>query len=777
MNHNNEEHNHHKYRKQNAAGSLGVNLGSSDDNSKSTSEPLSDNKDSFSTVSIRVLNVSLHLKVARGSASHTAGVPSLVRIPKSDCPRRQPRFPNSLDNYSLLRRHQGDKPQVATDNNNHKANRSVLSNNNNIINNNVKSKSVILLSSSEHGDYLLLAINDGISPAARGYINLILDNALSMGEDKCSLVTRLVRSTRADLGMLFASSSNTLTNSNTKIAPEGTTCGQTQLQLQQQQQQSQVRSIVVAACLAAAATNANAAEDDHHHHQRYYDDVKPLLTTLLDTVNDDAAWIIIAPPPTTTDEIIMYGRAVTVSELKQLICVPLSIMLKVCDKSVSDELNNNNNNDSVYYCCSAGYNKSSDSITLREMNISCNNSDVIEDIVDVTVCYKTSSLITPNVRILRSQKNGIKRTEATMFTVGALSFQDNDKSNKPLNDSFKIDEHQQQGSAVARRIDCNSTVKAVSKSTLISDNIRIKSDACRRADADDEDEPRARFTINIPTMTTCEPTMTLNCQSATVTSQTNAVPVHRSCPNRAVDNALTTRHLITETSSDLLDDNESNQGAAQTHPMPRQLDDPQTQQQHSNSNNDRAELSTTTTTTSTTTTTFSNQHDNGSMLCAAAYAANDNNNNNNNGLIERVRSLIIACQKVNAEDHEIQRANLRKALGILFERNRLQRNYNEICAPILSYKQRWGIPANFGLAGGGESSLNSSGAASWGTAQAAAPNNNNANQSWGGTPGNPPGSNNAPPNNWAGNNVNRAAVAVNPNQNQGPPGPPNNAGN
>lgn len=106
---------------------------------------------------------------------------------------------------------------------------------------------------------------------------------------------------------------------------------------------------------------------------------------------------------------------------------------------------------------------------------------------------------------------------------------------------------------------------------------------------------------------------------------------------------------------------------------------------------------------------------------------------------------------------------------------------------IQEYKQRWGMSSVLGLCGGGESSLNNSAAANWASTQPTTPNNNNQNQSgWGGsatgaggTPGNPPvGAPTGPPNNWQSVSGPRAIgnQNPNPNQNQGPPGPPNNLG-
>ena len=101
---------------------------------------------------------------------------------------------------------------------------------------------------------------------------------------------------------------------------------------------------------------------------------------------------------------------------------------------------------------------------------------------------------------------------------------------------------------------------------------------------------------------------------------------------------------------------------------------------------------------------------------------------------------------------------------------------------ILDYKERWGILGHLGLAGGGESSLNSSAATNWASAQPSTPNNNQAQSGWGnagtgtGTPGNQNVNQAGPPSNWQNVAGPRSIAAQNPNQNQVPPGPQNNPG-
>ena len=105
-----------------------------------------------------------------------------------------------------------------------------------------------------------------------------------------------------------------------------------------------------------------------------------------------------------------------------------------------------------------------------------------------------------------------------------------------------------------------------------------------------------------------------------------------------------------------------------------------------------------------------------------------------------------------------------------------------ITSTIGGYKERWGIPAILGLAGGGESSLNNSATASWAASPTTPNNNNQAQSGWsggGGAPGTPgtPGNQAGPPNNWQSvtgpRNIASQIGNQNQNQNQGPPGPPN----
>jgi hypothetical protein len=150
--------------------------------------------------------------------------------------------------------------------------------------------------------------------------------------------------------------------------------------------------------------------------------------------------------------------------------------------------------------------------------------------------------------------DGISCTEATIWTVGALSFQDNNKSNEPLNTSFKsiADQERQVGPVPGRKF--NLTLKSLSKSTpsvkssdksdtdvvMINDidntfrgsaPVIISARAIRNDDEGEEiisqndvGQWQQRPIVNIPTLTTCEPTMTLTCQSTIVTAQTNDVP-------------------------------------------------------------------------------------------------------------------------------------------------------------------------------------------------------------------------------------------------------------
>ena len=172
---------------------------------------------------------------------------------------------------------------------------------------------------------------------------------------------------------------------------------------------------------------------------------------------------------------------------------------------------------------------------------------------------------------LRRIIDGISCTEATICTVGALSFQDNNKSNEPLNISFKncaleIELQKEMGKMmrskeegvrmiiITEERESNLTLKSLSKSTpsvkssdksdtdvvltMINDdydddNVDDDGEGEKKMRDDDEDKDDDKEAAtgwvahDIPTLTTCddEPTMTLRCQSTTaVTSQTNDVP-------------------------------------------------------------------------------------------------------------------------------------------------------------------------------------------------------------------------------------------------------------
>ena len=138
-------------RKRKQPGSSGNHKpGSSANNSKSMSKTLSDNKTSFSILNIRVLSISVNLRLTGDKCAIDEGVPSLVRIPKSDRPSSCHFSLDSLDNYSLLGSclHSGKY-------NNIKSNSSLLSNNND------NYKSVILLSSTSNHYFLRVEMDGG----------------------------------------------------------------------------------------------------------------------------------------------------------------------------------------------------------------------------------------------------------------------------------------------------------------------------------------------------------------------------------------------------------------------------------------------------------------------------------------------------------------------------------------------------------------------------------------------------------------------------------------
>ncbi|XP_015596287.1 trinucleotide repeat-containing gene 6C protein isoform X2 [Cephus cinctus] len=792
--HNNAEHNHHKYRKQNTQGSPGQ-LGSSADNSKSTCKPLSDNKDSFSDLSVRVLKVSLNLKVTRGDACRPAGVPSLVRIPKSDRPQRLPRLAASVDNYSLLgsRLDQGD-------NNNLKANLSFVSNNN--------SKSVILLSSTSYGDYYLLPDGDHVRADAVAAALLVENDTSNRSKsmkllgDKCSPVTSFApTSRRLDKSVILDEDNDKRRGD---FLPSLLRMAGYPVKLHFDRAAEAQKFAVDT---ASSSITLIVSEDGITEH------------TLRSTVYLENLTRVQVPSPTSP-----LGHA-PVTELTQRICVPLTIQCKDYVNDIANNYyyycindNNNNNNTTMmttimtinennddhddFYDDYYQYGmrnlktnaKKSEKSSVRShggnMNISNNNPDVIEDIVNVALCYKTSCIMTTNVRMLGSQNDGISRTEATIFTVGALSFQDNDKSNKPLNASFKDDKYQ-----VSTKVDLksNSKVKSVSKSTL-SVKSSDKSETSHTARLDEsDDEEQVRSAVNIPTLTTCEPTMTLTRQSATVTSQTNAVPASR-VENHSNDDD--------DDHQEYRQHNKNNYHKHYEHQYQHDDDTPREESSGSYLQSDRIPINEYVTPSLRDTqinepipdfiksrkmTSHQISIGNSTRLAILASTCNESTStafaaaSRKAELISLVRAIIPALNRKLEEFDESQcedeRRQLKDALSILFERTTSKR-CQDLQEPIMDYKRRWGIPAILGLAGGGESSLNSGGAANWGTTQATTPNNNNAAQSgWGGTPGNPPGSA-GPPSNWGGNNVNRSVTGnPNQNQNQGPPGTQNNPGN
>ncbi|XP_011298524.1 protein Gawky isoform X2 [Fopius arisanus] len=684
-NHNNAEHNHHKYRKQNTRGSLGK-LGSSADNSKCTCKPLSDNKNSFSVISIRVLMLSVRLNDTIGVDCCTAGVPSLVRIPKSDCPQRQLYRAKLVDNYSLLgsRLHHGE-------NNNIKANIRLISNNN--------SKSVILLSSTSYGDYYYLDVTgDGfVGINAVGIPVILVDNDTSYGNrsnrveaigERCSVVTTMIGDIRA-IGLDVQHYNQNISNSVNDAC-----------QLNHDFIDNWDKSVLSRAH-KLTAMNACSSITLIVSKNEFTDRINDYLQSLID---DDNLTQVRASSPVTSQYYQQLLSHVTVTKLTQRICVPLLIKSKGYDK------NNNVANNSDY--CNIEdtegsaekkhHRRCNDNTTTMNINGN-NNQDVIQDIVNVAVCYKTS-VMTTNIRMLGSQNDGISRTEATIFTVGALSFQDNNKSNMPLNDSFKINKYH-----VSTKIalESNGNVKSVSKS---SDKSEMSHQA-RLDVSDDERVVRVRSSNNIPTLTTCEPTMTLKSQSATVTSQTETVPA-------SLRVAFENQSIVV-----------SPQTPTNTLNSYEQVND------------------------------YINERfaDNADASPSTGHWAR---------LIAYVRALIPACNeayKNNESNCESQRYLLKRALHCLFGESPKYTHSD----PNVDYKKRWGIPIILSLAGGGESSLNTGGGTNWGSSQATTPNNNNPNPSgWGGTPGNAP----PPSSNWGTNNVNRPVTNPNQNQNQGPPG-------
>ncbi|XP_018401324.1 PREDICTED: trinucleotide repeat-containing gene 6C protein isoform X1 [Cyphomyrmex costatus] len=741
-NHNNAEHNHHKYRKQNTPGLLGLQLGSSANNSKSTCKTLSDNKTSFSTVYIRVyIRVSVNFE--RDEMCYTVGVPSLVRIPKSDSPQRLLRLPNSDDNYSLL----GSCLDLG-DNNKFKANFSYVSNNN--------SKSVILLSSTSYSNHYLL-FSGGFDKIAAVIPVLCIkrddstttSNRMKLLGDKYALVTSF-----AQISRLLAND-RILDDSNSDIRV--------------------LLSRRIIRHLLESHLNVITLVPVSVHAQNFAMYAASSSITLIVSRNEVIDHTLRSFLKNLTQLYVQSSISplcnVTVTELMQHICVPLLIICKSNDYNVG-------NNYNEYY------NEYSNVGSIEEeINISNNNPDVIEDIVDIAVCYKTS-VMTTNVRILGSQNDGISCTEATIYTVGALLFQDN---NKPLNTCFKISRHR---GLVTTDRESNSTIKSVFRSKLSDKCSNVKFETSHAARLDESDNSKqVKLTVNIPIMTTCKPTMTLTCQSATVASQTIVVPVSRA-ESRTNDNEMRLEYFII-----LQNDQICIQYMLLSHTDDLNKND---LCRYDATKFKDAQIYAIDKLKATTT-----SKDDAQLICkyhrdTLKYDQSRKNDDDNaiicNGnedfslsttiwhfLKHYVRELISDCRRIyntNKDEYEVNRRRLRSILDILIRKSyvsELYENYNE---SITSYKQRWGIPIGLRLVGGGESSLNSGGAANWGTTQATTPNNNNTNQSgWGGTPGNPPGSANAP-NNWGGNTVNRSVTGnPNQNQNQGPPGNQNNPGN
>ncbi|XP_012255062.2 protein Gawky isoform X3 [Athalia rosae] len=761
-NHNNAEHNHHKYRKQNRPGSPGQ-LESSADNSKSISKLLSDNKNSFSDLSVRVLQVSLNLKVTRGEVRQCAEEPSLVRIPKSDCPPLLSRESSFVNNYSLL----GSRLDEG-ENNNFKANLSFISNNN-------YSKSVILLSSTRNGDYYLLSESGGVREGtALATYFLIEDEGTSFPNqwESVKLLALKYSPVTENIGICRKFTENDFQNAKIVILYSDCHlfCQDYDFQISQRDLDiSEYRlnkPIAIGKLFQLHFDNISTMELSLAQAQNF---TTCSSITLIVSTNESTSLRSFIENLTTVQPSLRHA---TVNELMQRICVPLMIECKVYVNNVSNNNKINNNN----------------IIIGEEMNINNNNPDVIEDIVNVAVCYKTSCTMTTNYR-LGFQNDGISYTQATMFTVGALSFQDNNKSNKPLHASFKDDKYQ-----VSTKIDdkFNYNVKSVSKFTLsvrFSDKSET-SHATRLKKSDDK--MHVLSAVNIPTLTTCEPTMTLKCQPATVASQTNTVPASQVEKHSDVDeivllkssylkydrkstksNKITSNHdqnpkcFVSLKEEYYENDMDFSNAPKNEDIFIENISEPVKYHQKTSEHNPGCDIDNTND--------VADDCDIDNKLLEIDNLTSQVDKTTK--LLAYVRELLSSYQKAYKSDvvrTEILRKQLKQALKNMFNR---PYSCNESYRASLEYKKRWGIPVILGLAGGGESSLNTGGAANWGTAPTAAPNNNNATQSsWGGTPGNPPVGT-GPPSNWGGNNVNRPVTAnPNQNQNQGPPSSQNNPG-
>ncbi|KAJ8668098.1 hypothetical protein QAD02_009761 [Eretmocerus hayati] len=298
--------------------------------------------------------------------------------------------------------------------------------------------------------------------------------------------------------------------------------------------------------------------------------------------------------------------------------------------------------------------------------------------------------------------DGISCTEATMCTIGALSFLDNNKSNEPLNASFKmsfapeIDEEESAlvgseqivDTAESTRRDSNLILKeSLSKSTpsvkssdksdtdvvtMIKDSYKEYNTTKSRGASsplkivkqqviesfNDQDEVGHSWPIlNIPTAkTTCdEPTMTL-------TSQTNDVPA---------EPRLTNAHDY-----DLEQEGEKNEKA-------------------------RISLV---------------------KDCKGLLA--DYWNTRDKRFLTRLREALNTL--LNYRDYSAFATTTTTTFATKPVNCKLESSTDDL---ILGYKQRWGIAGISCLAGGGESSLNNSAAANWASAQPTSPNNNNQAQS------------------------------------------------
>ncbi|XP_014233641.1 protein Gawky isoform X4 [Trichogramma pretiosum] len=356
--------------------------------------------------------------------------------------------------------------------------------------------------------------------------------------------------------------------------------------------------------------------------------------------------------------------------------------------------------------------------------------------------------------MLTSSIDGISYTEATMFTVGAPSsrvYNDYKSNNEPLNTSFKISGD----NASYRRITIDNDdylmqLKEIkmqlSKSMLIvkinteyDNNKNYDKDYSKDSDKSDEFKEKAvdyddnnklcrRFdektmivrqpaNNNIPN--TCEPTMTLNCQSTTVIKSQAMfdVPAIQS----TLENEMNKTKKSDKTGSSLVEDCKS-------------------------------------------------------LLADYFRVKRDNDNCDDN-----VRQLTRLREVLNTLLTTKHRSALIDEIIKNKDTIPIQKYENNNCgsaAMIHDYKQRWGIPSLLGLCGGGESSLNSGATASWASQPTTPTNNNPAPSGWSGSNsvvtsgGNASGSNpqqqqQTPQANWQ-----QGAPGNRSMQGQGPPGNP-----